>query len=192
MAARLVPARPTWDVPHRILAAVDYLVLDRRAPDYRGGGDEWPAFRAVLAAHVDFVGRFVREQPIQTNEPQRCWALLPLFLTVARAVGRPLDLLDLGAAAGLNLLWDRYRYEYEAGGWWIATQHDAELAQADRRLADAADRAARPGIRPRARRDEGGRDGAVPAPQRAAAAAQHGAGACLAPRRALWPGAAAR
>jgi hypothetical protein len=113
----LVPARPTWDVPHRILAAVDYLVLDRRAPDYRGGGDEWPAFRAVLGAHVDFVGRFVREQPIQTNEPQRCWALLPLFLTVARAVGRPLDLLDLGAAAGFNLLWDRYRYEYEAGGW---------------------------------------------------------------------------
>jgi hypothetical protein len=59
----------------------------------------------------------VRERTIQTNEPQRCWALLPLFLTVARMAGKQLDLLELGTSAGLNLLWDRYRYEYSRGTW---------------------------------------------------------------------------
>jgi hypothetical protein len=112
-----VPDSPEWDVPHRILAAVDYLVLDGAAPEYRGLDQEWPAFRALVAEHADFVGRFIREQPIQTNEPQRCWALLPLFLTVGRTAGKPLDLVELGTAAGLNLLWDRYRYEYESGTW---------------------------------------------------------------------------
>lgn len=48
---------------------------------------------------------------------QRCWALLPLFLTVARAAERPLDLIELGTSGGLNLYWDRYHYSYEAGMW---------------------------------------------------------------------------
>jgi hypothetical protein len=110
----LVPAEPTWDVPHRLLAAVEYLVLGGHAPAHR---NDWPAFRAIVEEHGSWVEQFVRRQPIQTNEPQRCWALLPLFLTVARAARKPLDLLELGTSAGLNLLWDRYRYEYEAGSW---------------------------------------------------------------------------
>jgi hypothetical protein len=61
---------------------------------------------------------------VQTNEAQRCFALLPGFLTIARRAGRPLDLLELGPSAGLNLLWDRYRYDYAAGTWGPA---DARL-----------------------------------------------------------------
>jgi len=49
---------------------------------------------------------------------QRCFALLPAFLTLARDHGAPaLDLVELGPAAGLNLLWDRYAYRYRAGRW---------------------------------------------------------------------------
>jgi hypothetical protein len=55
---------------------------------------------------------------VQTNEVQRCFALLPAFLTLARDHGAPaLDLVELGPAAGLNLLWDRYAYRYRAGRW---------------------------------------------------------------------------
>jgi hypothetical protein len=52
---------------------------------------------------------------VQTNEVQRAWALLPAFLTLTD--GRPLDLLELGPSAGLNLVWDRYAYRYSNGAW---------------------------------------------------------------------------
>jgi hypothetical protein len=104
----LVPDDPEWDVPHRVHAATEYLRL-------RGDADGDAL--AVVHRHADFVRSFVREHTIQTNVVQRCWALLPLFLTVARDAGKPLDLLELGCSAGLNLYWDRYRYAYEAGLW---------------------------------------------------------------------------
>ena len=53
---------------------------------------------------------------VQTNEPRRCTFLLPAFATVARLAGdRPLALIEVGASAGLNLLFDRYGYDYGAG-----------------------------------------------------------------------------
>ena len=55
---------------------------------------------------------------MQTNEVQRAWGLLPAFLFVAD--GRPFDLLELGPSAGLNLLWDRYRFRYSSGTWGAA------------------------------------------------------------------------
>jgi hypothetical protein len=50
---------------------------------------------------------------------QRSWALLPAFLAVSD--GRPLDLLELGPSAGLNLVWDHYRYRYRTGEWGDGT-----------------------------------------------------------------------
>ena len=50
---------------------------------------------------------------------ERCGLLLPAFGIIARrSGGKPLALVEVGASAGLNLLWDRYRFDYGGGRRW--------------------------------------------------------------------------
>lgn len=129
---------PVWDVlgglaqakrthvPLHLFGAVHRLVLEGRAPDLAAhfpssGGDgnadgAWDAIRKLLTENGAEVRRLA-QRPIQTNEPGRSAALLGGFLTIARETGLPLALLEIGTSAGLNLRWDRYRYESKAGSW---------------------------------------------------------------------------
>jgi hypothetical protein len=108
-----------WDLPLRLLGGLHYLVLR--------GDASWDDVDGALAAHGGFLRHWCTEQDVQTNEVQRAWALVPAFLSVAD--GRPFDLLELGPSAGLNLLWDRYRYRYASGTWGSGA---LELAGHDR------------------------------------------------------------
>ena len=57
------------------------------------------------------------KNPPQTNEVMRAAVFLGGFMTVARAQGLPLRMREMGCSAGLNLMWDRYRYQLGAAAW---------------------------------------------------------------------------
>src|SRR5262252_2565115 len=110
----------------RFLGAVHRLVLQEKAPQLAAcypsaGGDSncddlWPRFRGVVQDHEEVLRELVH-RPVQTNEVGRCAALLGGFLEVARQTGLPLRLIEVGAAGGLILRWDQYRYEAGREGW---------------------------------------------------------------------------
>ena len=104
-----------WDAPLRLFGAVHYLVLSEAAPDALSG--RWEDFAAALVAHEDALRRRVATQGVQTNEVQRCTFVLPALLAAAAETRLPLELVELGPSAGLNLLADRYRYRYANGAW---------------------------------------------------------------------------
>jgi hypothetical protein len=76
----------------------------------------WPAARAFLEREHDWVADFIRSAP-QTNETRRAIALLAAFLTFAKDFDGPIDTLEIGASAGLNLNWDRFAYRTASWSW---------------------------------------------------------------------------
>ena len=112
-------------MPLRLFAAVHYLVLVGEAPDALSGRFE--DFAAVLARHEDALRARIETHGVQTNEVQRCTMLLPTLLAASAETGLPLELVELGPSAGLNLLVDRYRYRY-ANGTFGPADAPVELA----------------------------------------------------------------
>ncbi|MBP0437805.1 DUF2332 domain-containing protein [Tianweitania sediminis] len=53
----------------------------------------------------------------QTNEIARSGMLLPGFLFLARQTDLPLKLYEIGSSAGLNLLFDRFGYQFAGRRW---------------------------------------------------------------------------
>lgn len=90
----------------RLLGGLHYLVLCGRA--------SWDDVDAALTDEREVLERFVRKQSVQTNEVRRAWGLLPGLLTLDAP---RVDLVELGASAGLLLALDRYDYRYRAGPW---------------------------------------------------------------------------
>jgi hypothetical protein len=113
-------------LPLQLMAAMHRLVLEGRAPElarfYPSAGGSlaieasWEPFRRTLAEQIESLRALVN-RPVQTNDPGRSGSLLGGFLLIAQRTGLPLRLLEVGSSAGLNLCWDRYRYEWRDGGW---------------------------------------------------------------------------
>lgn len=110
----------------RMTGALHAAALTQRSPvlaaAYPAARDDWrmenvwPAALAFLADDQDWVAAFIRSAP-QTNETRRSIALLAGFLEIAKAFDRPMETLEIGASAGLNLSWDRFSYSTDTWQW---------------------------------------------------------------------------
>lgn len=115
-------ARP---VPNLLFGAIHYLLLgginhplaayypSLSAVPLDACHDPFPLFRDFCLHHAEAIAALLATRRVQTNEVRRCACLLPTFHLVAqRGGGRPLALVEIGTSAGLNLLWDKYYFDY--------------------------------------------------------------------------------
>ncbi len=118
----------TWG----FFAAVQFVVAKVRPTAFnayfRDGSEQSalasPTFdsqlEAFCRAHESDIEQLVRTRSCQMNEVNRCAsALVPALAHVLAAADRKrLSLIEVGTSAGLQLMFDRYRYEYGDGTIW--------------------------------------------------------------------------
>ena len=84
------------------------------------------AFTQFCREREPQIVELVRTRMVQTNEIRRCSYLMPAFGTVSLDAGHtPLAQIDVGASAGLNMMWDRYQYRYSDGSMYGAQECEA-------------------------------------------------------------------
>lgn len=90
---------PAKQQPQLVFAAARYLL---------GGPLDVGQLRAMTGRSAADLTRVIMARRTQTNEPARCAVLLPAL----GQLPQPLALIEVGASAGLTLLFDRYSYDY--------------------------------------------------------------------------------
>jgi hypothetical protein len=119
------PTHPVQDaLALRLAGALHAIVLSEPESDLgqvwpQQGRDwtmaqAWPVAAETLRVRESWMREFLKSPP-QTNEVRRAMGLWPGLCAAAEAFDGPMDVLELGASAGLNLSMDRFHYD---GGSW--------------------------------------------------------------------------
>ncbi|MCI2400303.1 DUF2332 family protein [Aliiroseovarius subalbicans] len=109
-------------VPLRLLGGLHGLVLSGAAPDLvaaypPNAVDDtalWAALSGALNDHAGTLSRWL-DSPPQTNELRRSAVLIAGGAWLANRFDLPIEMSELGASAGLNLIWDRFALDTPAG-----------------------------------------------------------------------------
>lgn len=113
-------------VPLRLAGALHALKIEGRAlqdvypPVEASDDDLWAAIEAALEDHRAHIMYWLDSAP-QTNEVRRAACILPALAEVAKLYDQPLELLEVGASAGLNLCSDQFRLVLPGGS--IGPEH---------------------------------------------------------------------
>ena len=171
-AGRRIPRKDALSL--RVAGALHHATLVGATPSSRRSypaaradwsmDEVWPSARAFLARERAAVAEFIRSAP-QTNETRRSIALLAGFLAFAHEHAGPIETLEIGASAGLNLHWDRFAYRTASWSWGgdSPVVIDAEWKGAAPPLAATHRRAPPRGVGSESARHR--RSGRAPAPQ---------------------------
>ncbi len=120
LAAQSRPGQPN---PNLLLGAVHYLLLSgvehplaeyypSVVSDPRDSMGAFHCFQDFCKQYENEVVQILRSKLVQTNEVRRCAYLYPSFCHIYKLTQKPLALIEIGTSAGLQLLWDKYRYSY--------------------------------------------------------------------------------
>lgn len=120
----------------RLVGGLHALWLEGKEPRldalFQGKSEPHEAAQEVATTLCEYDDRLVRwlDSPPQTNEPGRSAALMTGILHIAaRYPGLPIELLEIGSSAGLNLLIDRFAFDL--GGVKVGPADSPVLIQPD-------------------------------------------------------------
>ena len=143
LAKRLAPGTPLTDrmfnwqgnigpsghsLPLRFLAGLHALVLTGASPELiaeyppnANTDDEslWSAIEHAMLANSDVLDQWL-DNPPQTNEVRRAAVLIAAGHWLAGRYNLPIQMFELGASAGLNMMWDHFALRTPDGIWGAA------------------------------------------------------------------------
>jgi hypothetical protein len=103
-------------LPLRLAGGLHGLVRSGRAPDLQrfyacpnafDDAQAWGIFRAAMADHAVDLDQWL-DTPPQTNELRRSAVVIAAAHWLTDRLNLPMDLSEIGASAGLNMIWDHY------------------------------------------------------------------------------------
>lgn len=112
-------------IPNLLFGAVHYLLLkgkDHELKEYypsmvveaKAYNESFISFKDFCLVHKNELIGILQTKLVQTNEVRRCAYLYPAFSFIYEKTNKPLALIEIGTSAGLQLLWDKYSYSYNA------------------------------------------------------------------------------
>jgi hypothetical protein len=123
LADEAAPGQPST---HLLFGAVQFLLFEQ--PDaplaryYPSIADvpldtheAYPAFRAFCLDHRGQIGELLKTRTVQTTVVRRSAYLLPAMAHLAKLLGQPFSIVEVGSSAGLLTLFDHYRYDFGDG-----------------------------------------------------------------------------
>lgn len=125
-AGQSVPLRIAGSLHGLILDGVDADLRAVYPPNEASDAALWAAIEAAFARHETRLMQWL-DSPPQTNEVRRAAAMLTVAAILRDRFDLPLVVSELGASAGLNLAFDRFRLEVQ-GRTYGAAESSVHLA----------------------------------------------------------------